>query len=114
MSRRLLRGITQHSHSKARHRRLRSLERRADTADADRALLEQRVGGIEAAMRMMRAPLDGDVPAELASAIAYGHRDVTLEVAGETVMAGLDAEKPGDVVEILRAVRRFAGEEQAS
>jgi hypothetical protein len=115
MSGLLRHGIMQRSH-KAQHRRIRSLERRASSTDAEVARLRGDVDAVMNAMRMMHAPADGQAPPELASAIACGQPDVKLEVGGQEVVAVLDAGRPGDVIDILRAVRRCAagGEDVAS
>ena len=108
MGRLLAHGIRQRSHT-AKHRRLRSLERRADEADGDRARLNAEVKAIKAALLVMGAPLDGDIPPELTCAIAHGAGVVTLETGaatGEKVVALLDRNRPGDATEIWRAVRR--------
>ena len=34
---------------------------------------------------------------------------VTLDVDGQTVIAGLDPDRPGDVIEIWRALKGLAG-----
>jgi hypothetical protein len=109
MSRLLKRGTTQRSHA-ARHRRIRKLEQRADGSDTDRAQLRADVEAIKAALLVMGAPLDGEIPAELTCAVVSGSRGpVTLDAGGQTVIAGLDPDQPGDVVEIWRAIRDRAG-----
>ena len=113
MSSRLIRSITR---SKARHRRVRRIERRVDECDADRARIREDIREIKAALLVMGAPLEGDIPPELSCAVISGARGpVTLDVGGQTVIAGLDPDQPGDVIEIWRAIKTVAsGTEQAS
>ena len=109
MSGRLLRSARWQARRQGRHRRLRSLERRADQADTDRAQQAAELRDIQAALLVMGAPLDGDIPPELTCAIAHGAGVVTLETGtatGEKVVALLDRNRPGDATEIWRAVRR--------
>ena len=64
---------------------------------------------MKAALLVMGAPLEGDIPPELTCAIAHGAGVVTLEAdaaTGEKVIALLDRNRPGDATEIWRAVRR--------
>ena len=109
MSGRLLRSARWQARRQGRHRRIRSLERRADESDIDRAQQRAELRDIQAALLVMGAPLDGDIPAELTCAIAHGAGVVTLETdaaTGEKVVALLDRNRPGDATAIWRAVRR--------
>jgi hypothetical protein len=112
MSRPSLRSMMRQPRRQGQHRRIRSLERRADESDGERAQLRADVRDIKAALLTMGVPLDGDIPAELTCAIAAGCRGpVTLDVAGQTVVAGLDPDQPGDVVEIWQAIKTVASKQ---
>jgi hypothetical protein len=112
MSRPSLRSMMRQPRRQGQHRRIRSLERRADDSEAERAQLRADVRDIKAALLTMGVPLDGEIPAELTCAIAAGCRGpVTLDVAGQTVVAGLDPDRPGDVVEIWRAIKTVASKQ---
>ena len=115
MGRLLRRATAQRSHQ-ARHRRIRSLERRADESDTDRAGIRKELREIRACLLVAGLPIEGEIPAELTCAVISGCRGpVTLDVGGQTVIAGLDPDRPGDVVEIWRAIKSVAsGTEQAS
>jgi hypothetical protein len=114
MSRLLRRGTAQRSH-KARHRRLRSLERRAGGWDATQARLLKDVREIKAALLVMGAPVEGEIPAELTCAIISGcGGQVTLDLDGTPVIASLDPGQPGDVVEIWKAIKDRVGAQAAS
>ena len=109
MSGRLLRSARWQARRQGRHRRIRSLERRVDVCDSDRAEMRAELRDMKAALLVMGAPLDGDIPAELTCAIAHGAGVITLETdaaTGEKVVALLDRSRPGDATEIWRAVRR--------
>jgi hypothetical protein len=108
MSGLLRHGIMRRSH-KGQHRRIRSLERRADEGDADRARIREELRDIKACLLVMGGSLDGDIPAELTCAVASGSPGpVTLDVGGQPVVAGLDPGEPCDVVEIWRAIKTAA------
>jgi hypothetical protein len=118
--------------STARHRRrrqrIRRLELRAGTAEADRgalwqhqqqlaaqasddrrhwASLEQRVGELEALAFARQEPLGGEVPVELTTAIASGSGDpVMLEAGGGPLIVVLDEHRPGEAAEIWHAAQR--------
>ena len=107
----LLRSIrsitTQARHSTAGYA---GLECRVDECDADRARIREDIREIKAALLVMGAPLEGDIPPELSCAVISGCRGpVTLDVDGQTVIAGLDPDRPGDVIEIWRALKGLAG-----
>lgn len=117
MSGRLLPGVAllRPKHSKARHRRIRRLELRADDSEADRAQLRKDVREIRACLLILGVSPEAAVPPELTCAVMSGSAGpVTLDVDGQTVIAGLDPGRPGDVIEIWRAIKGVAGTEQAS
>jgi hypothetical protein len=96
--------------SKARHRRIRRLEFRVDAGDADRAQIREELREIKACLLVMGAPLEGEIPPLLTCAIISGSGGpVTLDVDGKPVIANLDPEHQGDVVEIWQAIRHRAG-----
>jgi hypothetical protein len=118
--------------STARHRtprgRIRRLEKLADNAEAEHAALwehqelsaaqaaedrrhwvslEQRVGELEALAFARQLPLGGEVPVELATAIASGSGEpVMLEADGTPVIVVLDEHRPGEAAEIWHAAQR--------
>lgn len=118
--------------STARHRtprgRIRRLERLADNAEAGHAALwegqeqqaaqaaadhrrlvslERRFGELEALAFARQLPLAGEVPVELATAIASGSGEpVMLKVGGEPVLVVLDEHRPGEAEEIWHAAQR--------
>jgi hypothetical protein len=115
MSRPSLRSMMRQPRRQGQHRRIRRLELRADDADAERATQREEIRAIKAALLVMGAPLDGEIPAELTCAITSGRGgQVTLDVAGQPVLANLDPDQPGDVVEIWRAIKDRVGAQAAS
>ena len=81
-----------------------------DSVAADRARIREDIREIKACLLVMGAPLEGDIPPELSCAVISGCRGpVTLDVGGQTVIAGLDPGRPGDVIEIWRALKGLAG-----
>ena len=110
MSRPLLRSMMRQPRRQGQHRRVRRLELRVDDCDADRARIREDIREIKASLLVMGAPLEGDIPPELSCAVISGCRGpVTLDVGGQTVIAGLDPGRPGDVIEIWRALKGLAG-----
>jgi hypothetical protein len=115
MSGRSLRSVIGQARKGGRHRRLRSLERRAGGWDATQARLLKDVREIKAALLVMGAPIEGEIPAELTCAIISGcGGQVTLDLGGMPVIASLDPGQPGDVVEIWKAIKDRVGTQAAS
>ena len=86
MSRPLLRSMMRQPRRQGQHRRVRRLEFRVDDCDADRARIREDIREIKAALLVMGAPLEGDIPPELSCAVISGCRGpVTLDVGGQTV-----------------------------
>lgn len=112
MSRPLLRSMMRQPRRQGQHRRVRRLELRVDDCDADRARIREDIREIKAALLVMGAPLDGEIPSELTCAVISGCRGpVTLDVDGQAVVAALDPDRPGDVTEIWRAIKGIASEQ---
>jgi hypothetical protein len=112
MSRPSLRSMMRQPRRQGQHRRIRSLERRAGESDTDRAGIRKELREIRACLLVAGLPIEDEIPSELTCAVISGCRGpVTLDVGGQTVVAGLDPDRPGDVVEIWRAIKTVASKQ---